>query len=74
MKEGLYTICVYTNNYNDTEIIWNVRKELEKLGFPTTLSPDALQDRVIYYKPDIFTHLKAYDEEKEFGTTYIYTD
>jgi hypothetical protein len=76
MNENLFTICVYTQDYRDSTIVWRVRKDLEDIGFNVALKnfDDTLQARVMYYKPDIYTHLRAYDKLSEFGTTYMYHD
>lgn len=74
MKEGFFTICVYTPDYRNSEAVWRVRQQLQDLGFKRELSEDTLQAQTMYYKPDIYTHLRAYDKANDFGATYLYSD
>jgi len=51
-----HVICVYTDNYLDTERVFQIREELRKFGI----------EEEIYYKPDIYTKLGIYS-----GTTSL---
>jgi len=72
MKEELYTICVYTGDFRDKRFIFQIRKKLWDFGFDNT--EKALHCNVMYYKPDIYTVLEAYEPTAKFGDTYIYID
>ncbi len=47
-----YVICVYTEDYLDTDDVKRVREKLRGLGFTQRL----------YYKPDIYTYLGIYSK------------
>jgi len=49
-RKKQYVICIYTENYLDVDDIMRVRFSLFDLGF----------QRVLYYKPDIYTLLGIY--------------
>jgi len=50
--KDIHVICVYTEDYLNTNDVMNVREKLRELGFNQTL----------YYKPDIYTHLGIYSK------------
>ena len=59
-------ICVYTSNYFDEKEVLGVRQKLYELKVDIVCEPK------IYYKPEIFTYLKALgDKEKYRYATYI---
>ena len=49
-RKKQHVICIYTNDYLNSEDVFRVRKALRRLG---------LTD-VLYYKPDIYTYLGIY--------------
>ncbi len=49
-KKQQHVICVYTDDYFNSEEILRVREKLRDIG---------IQEQ-IYYKPDIYTHLGIY--------------
>ena len=49
-KDENYVICVYTDDYLDEDAVMKVRERLRDLGI----------DWLIFYKPDIYTHLRIY--------------
>lgn len=54
-SRGKHVICVYTMNYLDEEDIMRVRETLRDIGIESRL----------YYKPDIYTLLGIYSDNKE---------
>lgn len=53
-KDQEYIICVYTKNYLDEEDVFYMREILRQSGF----------ERTLYYKPDIYTILHIYSDNK----------
>ena len=54
-SRGKHVVCVYTKNYLDKQDVMMVRKILKKIGVKSRLS----------YKPDIYTLLGIYSDNKE---------
>jgi len=53
-KDQEYVICVYTKNYLDEGDVFYIREILRQNGF----------ERTLYYKPDIYTILHIYSDNK----------
>jgi len=57
-KAGEHVICVYTKNYLDKQDVMEARETLRKIGIENELT----------YKPDIYTVLGIYwDNKEDFG-------
>ena len=59
----MHLICVYTENYTDIEDVIRVERELRSLGI----------SEVLFYKPDIYTHLNIYANNPYHINASVYT-
>lgn len=62
-KVDSHLICVYTNNYADTDEVMRVERELRSLGINSVLN----------YKPDIYTLFDIYAKNPYNIKVSIYT-
>ncbi|KAI3435956.1 hypothetical protein D9Q98_002014 [Chlorella vulgaris] len=57
--DGSWVLCVYTENYHDSEDVQRVCRGLQR-----ALRGGLLQDRRLLYKPDVYTHLGIYSKNQ----------
>ena len=62
-KGDSHLICVYTDNYTDTDEVMRVEKQLRSLGIGGVLN----------YKPDIYTHFNIYAKNPYKIKATVYT-
>ena len=59
----MHVICVYTEDYTDAEDVMRVERELRSLGIT----------EVLFYKPDIYTHLNIYANNPYYINASVYS-
>jgi hypothetical protein len=60
---GSHLICVYTPDFTDQADVESVVQRLDQLG---------LVERVVYYKPDIFTYAGIYNRTRSSNRASVY--
>ena len=62
-RADTHLICVYTDNYADTDEVMRVERQLRSLGITGVLN----------YKPDIYTHFDIYVNNQYKIKASVYT-